>query len=631
MEPNGAQFIIGCDGERTGRSACAPRLQQGAIAQHPGGCAACRVKVMEPQGGFSVRNSLKIGLVLALVVGMFSFAGGPASADGTFTWGGNGFPNASCDANAVSMLWIFNDNGTAVPTSLTINGQVQTGSWVQSGNGAYKFTVTVNGTNYPPLSASITYTGTLGTNSVLTLSGCNENIPQVASLTVFKTIPNVLTGSETVTFTFQALIGTTVEGSCDITFTAGQTNGQCTITGLAPNTTYTIHEVPQAPWDTQPDATATTGAAGSNTAGPTFNNNFGPATAQACKVTDVDTTGHDASGDTFTFDLIADGDATPVETVQVAGGGTAADPVCEAFNTALLEGVTYTIVEETPPTGWTQDSLVCDVDGTLTTSGFTPDYPADADAQFTCTATNSITAAHATVRKVTIPAGSEAGFTFHLFADGVEVASWTSTDATAHDFGIDLQDGVHYVVTEDPVAEWNSDGGVGCDFTVSYPADSGRTFNCVFTNTHVSAGLTMGYWKNHLAANGTAGCSSLPRGTGCSKNGPFTLTYLPLNLGGYTVSTIGQAAAVFNAANCSSNTSQGAVACLAGQLLAAELNVANGASHCADSFITQANAFLVSIGYTGPTGTYTLTSAQRSTAISLKTALDTYNNGTCPV
>jgi hypothetical protein len=327
------------------------------------------------------------------------------------------------------------------------------------------------------------------------------------------------------------------------------------------------------------------------------------------------------------------------DTVTVAGGGTVADPVCASFNTTLVEGHTYTIVEETPATGWTQQSLVCDVNGIGPVSSFTPNYPADADALFTCTATNSITAAHATVRKVTIPAGSEAGFTFHLLANGVEVASWTSDGATAHDFGIDLQDGVHYTVTEDPVAEWNSNGGVGCDFTVHYPADSGATFNCVFTNTHVSAGLTMGYWKNHLAVNGTAGCTGLPQGTGCSKNGPFTKTYLPKTLGNYTVSTIQQAAAVFAAANCSSTTSQGAVACLAGQLLAAELNVANGASNCADAIIADANTFLsggtvdgvTGINYVGPSGTYTLSSAQRAEAIKLKTALDTYNNGTCPV
>ncbi|MGZ4128166.1 MAG: hypothetical protein ACXVQ2_08450, partial [Actinomycetota bacterium] len=274
-----------------------------------------------------MRKILRFSVALALMASMFTVFAGTAHADGTFVWGGNGFPNATCvEGSATSMLWIFNDNGTAVPTSLTINGELQSGSWVQQGNGAYHFTATVDGVNFPPLTASVTYTGTLGSNTVLTLSGCNENIPQVASLTVFKTIPNILQGSETVTFTFQAILNGVVKGSCTITFTAGQTNGQCTITGLAPNTTYTIHEVPQAPWDTQPDVTATTGAGGSNTAGPTFVNAFGPATAQACKVTDVDNTGHDASGDTFAFDLKAAG--VTIETVHVAGGGTVADPVC---------------------------------------------------------------------------------------------------------------------------------------------------------------------------------------------------------------------------------------------------------------------------------------------------------------
>jgi hypothetical protein len=99
---------------------------------------------------------------------------GPAFADGTFTWGHNGFPNATCTAATTpkTMLWVFNDNGTAVPTSLTINGVVQSGSWVPSGGG-FKFTVTVTATNYPPSSASVTYTGTLGKSTVLTLSHCD--------------------------------------------------------------------------------------------------------------------------------------------------------------------------------------------------------------------------------------------------------------------------------------------------------------------------------------------------------------------------------------------------------------------------------------------------------------------------
>jgi hypothetical protein len=99
-----------------------------------------------------------------------------AFASGTFTWGGNGFPNAKCTPGQVqTMLWIFNDNGSAVPTGLTINGVAQAGSWQQQGGGTYHFTT--SGAQFPPVEGATTfatYTGTLGTNTVLTLSGCNE-------------------------------------------------------------------------------------------------------------------------------------------------------------------------------------------------------------------------------------------------------------------------------------------------------------------------------------------------------------------------------------------------------------------------------------------------------------------------
>ena len=79
----------------------------------------------------------------------------------------------------------------------------------------------------------------------------------------------------------------------------------------------------------------------------------------------------------------------------------------------------------------------------------------------------------------------------------------------------------------------------------------------------------------------------------------------------------------------------------------ASTGVANGAGNaCIANVIAKADAFLTnppltsvtfgsytanSINYTGPTGTYTLTTAQRNLAISLKDALDKYNNNLgCP-
>jgi len=91
--------------------------------------------------------------------------------------------------------------------------------------------------------------------------------------------------------------------------------------------------------------------------------------------------------------------------------------------------------------------------------------------------------------------------------------------------------------------------------------------------------------------------------------------------------------------NCSSSKPTDAIGCLAGHLLAAKLNVKNGANSCIAPIIAKADAFLSSqvvdgvtgINYTGPSGTYSLTTAQRNLAISLKTLLDKYNNNiSCP-
>ena len=127
----------------------------------------------------------------------------------------------------------------------------------------------------------------------------------------------------------------------------------------------------------------------------------------------------------------------------------------------------------------------------------------------------------------------------------------------------------------------------------------------------------MGYWKNHQAE---------------------TTAHLPQRLGTYVVATFAQATAVFNSANCSSTKPNDAIGCLAGQLLAAELNLANGSSPCIQPVVQQANTFLsggvVTFGgatapgvvYVGPSGTYTLTPSQRQVAVALANALDQYNS-----
>jgi hypothetical protein len=163
--------------------------------------------------------------------------------------------------------------------------------------------------------------------------------------------------------------------------------------------------------------------------------------------------------------------------------------------------------------------------------------------------------------------------------------------------------------------------------------------------------LTIGYWGNHLAKNGTSGCSNAPSGTGCSSNGPFTKDYLgnticvdPITcptgiivgtLGNTTIATFLQAATVFKNNNCSnaSSSNANAAACLAAQLLGAELNVANGANFCACATIKSAIALLKAVNYNplNNTSNFTGSGYTRQNAIDLKTKLDNYNNAKgCP-
>jgi hypothetical protein len=147
----------------------------------------------------------------------------------------------------------------------------------------------------------------------------------------------------------------------------------------------------------------------------------------------------------------------------------------------------------------------------------------------------------------------------------------------------------------------------------------------------VCSPATQGYWRNHLAPI-SATCKSKD---GCSANGPWTVTYLPVSLGNYPVNTIANAKSVFDANSCGSSTDKSAINCLAAQLLAAELNAkfinaSGGDASCISDEIADADAFLIAVGYTGPnTGAFNATHT-KADAIALKDALDAFNNtGAC--
>jgi hypothetical protein len=194
------------------------------------------------------------------LMGYAALAPGAAIASGTFQWGGNGFPNATCTAGQVqTMLWIFNDNGSAVPTGLTINGVAQAGSWVQQGGGTYHFTT--SGAQFPPVKGAttfVTFTGELGNSTVLTLSGCNEG----GTTTTTVTPPSSTTPTKTTT-----TATTTTTTTTPVTTTT--TTTPVTTTTTTPVTTTTVPggggggggtTTTTVPTTTPPSATSTTTA-----------------------------------------------------------------------------------------------------------------------------------------------------------------------------------------------------------------------------------------------------------------------------------------------------------------------------------------------------------------------------------
>jgi hypothetical protein len=192
--------------------------------------------------------------------------------------------------------------------------------------------------------------------------------------------------------------------------------------------------------------------------------------------------------------------------------------------------------------------------------------------------------------------------------------------------------------------------GVG-DFSYRASFAGDNNYNAILLTSvdceplHVfPAPLTIGYWKTHMHL-----CVGKEKqgDNGCSTNGPFTVTYLNSTicsapntckvgiLGSYDATAEAAALGVFNANNCSnaSLTDANAAACLAAQLLGAELNVKNGANPCICSTIKAANDALTAVKYAGPGKAITLSGSgyTRSSLIALKTSLDNYNNGNgCP-
>jgi hypothetical protein len=237
----------------------------------------------------------------------------------------------------------------------------------------------------------------------------------------------------------------------------------------------------------------------------------------------------------------------------------------------------------------------------------------------TCTVTNNDVPAHLIVIKHVINnnGGTARANQFTMRINGV-TATGGNTFPGAEPPGTDktVTPG-SYNVTETGPAGYVAFPSADCTGTIAL----GQTKTCTIVNNDIAPRLTQGYWKNHRVE---------------------TTALLPQKLGNYVVATFAQATAVFNSSNCSSTKPNDAIGCLAAQLLAAELNLANAASPCIQPTVNKANSFLkggtvtvsgttaTGINYVGPSGTYTLNANQRTVAVKLAAALDAYNNNkTC--
>jgi uncharacterized repeat protein (TIGR01451 family) len=192
-------------------------------------------------------------------------------------------------------------------------------SWTsaaQSASGSVTFAKTVYVTEGLSGDGTLSDTATLLGSSGFT-TAANASVDLTASamvtLTINKSIPNVLTGEETASFAFDifdsqgALV---TDSRRTIDFSAGDTSGSASVSGLAPGT-YTVHEVadPSGQWATQADETVTIAlpdCAGS----VAFNNTPNPLGISLDKeVNGADhATADDAllvhSGDALTYDVV---------------------------------------------------------------------------------------------------------------------------------------------------------------------------------------------------------------------------------------------------------------------------------------------------------------------------------------
>jgi hypothetical protein len=190
--------------------------------------------------------------------------------------------------------------------------------------------------------------------------------------------------------------------------------------------------------------------------------------------------------ESFVFQLRSGADAghagTTIESQTLAVGN---DPA--TFAADLIPGQTYQMCEVLQSN---IDSSLSGEAGSFNPNGDTGvvciDFTPTPGQLVSITVDNTPVPATAQVKKVTIPAGSEAGWDMTLNGPGTPAGgeTVTTTGTGFIPFTTELQDGGSYTITETPKTGWDQTGtSTECSFTVSYPADANRTFSCTITNT----------------------------------------------------------------------------------------------------------------------------------------------------
>jgi hypothetical protein len=551
----------------------------------------------------------------------------------------------------------------ATPSSGSFDGYTA-GSYVtgpviwNSGNFTDSGSITFNKTI--KLDPAIATSGILSDTATLTgadgftahdSASVNISSQSTSTLTIHKTIPNVLTGNETVTFHFHVWSGANDVADPTITFNAGDQNESVDVSGLAQGD-YTVKEDTATGWNPQTDQPVTLNSC---TGQVTFNNSFTEATSAATKATDpaVDATNSNAPyAQGWTFTLTRPDASTLTGTTDASGhviwtgGSSTTAPLG-------LEG-TYTI-SESSQTGWSEVGAVGGGTGTVTGSStscsFTVNYPADAGKTFNCTISNQSRGSirvHKTVNGLAL-SGSQA-FMFEVVS-GASVSTigtlvGSPQTATAGNVGTvnftGLKPGTPYSLCELMVAGFgpNWPNGFGpfnpadapnwecIDFSFE-PADTVNTPAILFNvdNSHATAGaLTIGYWKNHAAATCKKSNGKQADVLGQYLSG-ITLGAVTFSLTGTwecqgAVQTLSKQ--TFNGVNRASDP----LFNMAAQLLAYYLNINSGAGTCqaASDAAASGQALLGSYGWNGNTYSPTLSSADAATANADAGLLDTYNN-----